>query len=678
VISDFLQRTKVECDAAIAAMPSKSAAAGLSGGLEMAAESALRLAVIVAGCHKIVERLETLLGKALRLPSHSRRRHTLKAVSSLWYEREINEVERQLAQSLQTLQLNFRPHSTTQAGAASRSVDVVSPQMEGLYEVPSMRLTHMVRRPLLLEKLDKYFSGCGESESSANTAVTRSVLDEPMVVVLLDLGGQGKTQLALEYCKMVRASGRFDTIVWLDASSVQTAQRGFEQLASKIAPSQAFANAEAKVSFVKERLASLPKPWLMVFDNYDQPNVFPVITSFFPSPAKAAATGAILVTSRHASTERLGRVIDVTGMTEHEALELLVRQTKSEKSNSTIRAGQEIVRRLGYLPLAIDQAGAYISSRKLPLDRFLEQYHECRAAVLKHTPPLWEYRRRLGDGADGTPLSVFTTWELSFAHLRCSNAKRVHLQRFLTVAAHHDITSVHESIFAAYGDSETEPRPQWMELFTSAGGERDHDKFETAVVELSNMSLLHIVATASSAVCFSLHPLVTDWIRLQALLETLETYALEAMVILSRYVATSDYVNMPNIGLTEVISHVDAYLCCVDDYLLSSGPWGTAQVQSAAFDFAEVYQRADRLDQSLELYRQVLDGREKTLCPDHTSTLETVNNRGISTATKASSSRPRKCTGGLRLGKKRHWVPTTPLPERQSITWGSSTATKAS
>jgi hypothetical protein len=100
VINDFLQRTKFEYDAAIAAMPSKSATAGPNGGSEMAAESAQRLAAVVAGCHKSVETLETTLGKALRLLSNLRRRCTLKAVSSLWYERKINKVERQLAQSL--------------------------------------------------------------------------------------------------------------------------------------------------------------------------------------------------------------------------------------------------------------------------------------------------------------------------------------------------------------------------------------------------------------------------------------------------------------------------------------------------------------------------------------------------------------------------------------------------
>jgi hypothetical protein len=315
-------------------------------------------------------------------------------------------------------------------------------------------------------------------------------------------------------------------------------------------------------------------------------------------------------------------------MTEHEALELLLRQTKSEKTDSTIRAGQDIVRRLGYLPLTIDQAGAYESSRKLPLNRFLQEYHERRAAVLKHTPSLWEYRRKVGDSTDETPLSVFTTWGLSFGHLRCSDADRVHLRRFLTVAAHYDITGVPEAIFAAYDDTETEPRPRWMELFTSASGEWDHDKFETAVVELSNLSLLHIVATASSAVCFSLHPLVADWIRLQTLLEDRETYALEAMEILCRYFDMSDYESMPYIGLTEVVSQVDAYIRCTEDFLPNCIKWGLALVRSAADVSAKMYRRAERLDQSLVLCWRVLDWRKKALGPDHTSTLSTVNNLG--------------------------------------------------
>ncbi len=296
-----------------------------------------------------------------------------------------------------------------------------------------------------------------------------------------------------------------------------------------------------------------------MFDNYDQPRDFPAIASFFPNPTKMVAVGAVLVTSRH-----------VTGMTEYKALEPLLRQTESGKIDSTIRASEEIVRRLGFLLLAIDQAVAYISSRKLPLNFFLQQYNQRCAAVLKHTPTLWEYRRKLGDSADETPLSGFTTWELSFGHLRRSDADCTHLQLFLTMAAHYDITGMHEAIFAAYGDAETERRPQWMELFTSAVGEWDNNKFETAVVELANLSLLHIVATAGSAVCFSLHTLVADCIRHQALPEERKTYALDAMVILGRYIEASNYVNMPYTGFTEVVSQVGAYLRCAEDFLSNS------------------------------------------------------------------------------------------------------------
>jgi hypothetical protein len=78
------------------------------------------------------------------------------------------------------------------------------------------------------------------------------------------------------------------------------------------------------------------------------------------------------------------------------------------------------------------------------------------------------------------------------------------------VAAHFDILGVHEAISAAYGDSEMEPQLQWLELFNSADGEWDHDRFMTAVIQLASLSLLHLVTTASFAVIFSLHPLIAD------------------------------------------------------------------------------------------------------------------------------------------------------------------------
>jgi hypothetical protein len=75
-----------------------------------------------------------------------------------------------------------------------------------------------------------------------------------------------------------------------------------------------------------------------------------------------------LCTSRHAVS--LGRKVPITDMTEEEVVELLLRQSKAERTNDSARIGETVVH-LGYLPLACDQASPDISIRNLPLDLFL-------------------------------------------------------------------------------------------------------------------------------------------------------------------------------------------------------------------------------------------------------------------------------------------------------------------
>ncbi len=314
LINDILQSTKQECDAIVARRSGNGSGASRAGSGDVDAAKAARLGAVVAGCHESVERLEALLDKVLVLPSDSRSRRTRKAFSSVWRERDFREVKRELDEALQVLDLSFSKQAATSASAAaaaaaaaaasaagtSRAADEHDPRAESLYDVPLLRAAHMVRRPLLLATLERHFGSSRDRDTSTPG------VPEPTVVVLLGLGGQGKTQLALDYCRTTRASKRFDVIVWLDASNSDTAVRGFEQLSSKIAPSRTFDGAAAKVAYVKDWLAHLPNPWLMVFDNHDQPEDFPAIASFFPS----SAAGAILVTSRHGASERLGLVVN--------------------------------------------------------------------------------------------------------------------------------------------------------------------------------------------------------------------------------------------------------------------------------------------------------------------------------------------------------------------------------
>ncbi len=59
---------------------------------------------------------------------------------------------------------------------------------------------------------------------------------------LTNKSGQGKTQLALEYCRKKRPS---HSVFWVDATNSGTAFRSFENIGSKLAPGANFPNPEA-------------------------------------------------------------------------------------------------------------------------------------------------------------------------------------------------------------------------------------------------------------------------------------------------------------------------------------------------------------------------------------------------------------------------------------------------
>jgi hypothetical protein len=73
---------------------------------------------------------------------------------------------------------------------------------------------------------------------------------------------------------------------------------------------------------------------------------------------------------------------------------------------------KEILEELGYLPLAIAQAGAYIAVRRFsnPMETYLSIYRTNARNLLAHmpAPATWNYRND----------TVFTTWELSFAAIK--------------------------------------------------------------------------------------------------------------------------------------------------------------------------------------------------------------------------------------------------------------------
>jgi hypothetical protein len=107
-------------------------------------------------------------------------------------------------------------------------------------------------------------------------------IKRPQSLILHALGGQGKSQIALEYCH--RWKETYHGIFWINASSEVTVIQSYVQIAAKLtaASSRRLEDAEADIRLVKNRLEGWNERWLLVFDNYDEPDKFPTVKRFLP------------------------------------------------------------------------------------------------------------------------------------------------------------------------------------------------------------------------------------------------------------------------------------------------------------------------------------------------------------------------------------------------------------
>ena len=114
----------------------------------------------------------------------------------------------------------------------------------------------------------------------------------------------------------------------------------------------------------------------MVFDNADVLSPAQLET-YFPPPGKG---GNILITSRNSAMQRLTlpeNSFEVTGMEKKDAIELLLKSSCLDTSRIDFQAdASKIVQELFCLPLAVDQAGAYIASGATTIGNYLAKYFE--------------------------------------------------------------------------------------------------------------------------------------------------------------------------------------------------------------------------------------------------------------------------------------------------------------
>ncbi len=229
-------------------------------------------------------------------------------------------------------------------------------------------------------------------------------------------GGVGKTQLAVEYA--YRHAADYALVWWLRAEEPTTLAADYVDLAGplklNLPPDMAAPAVRNGVKFV---LAQRPG-WLLIFDNARGPEE---VREYIPP----GAGGHVFITSRNTNWDGIARQREVEMWKRPESIEFLLKRTPEMDEEAARRLGQA----LGDLPLALEQAGAYVEGHAISLHQYLDLFR-------KHEQ---EIRKRGGPSPD-CPAAVRTTGGVAFEELEKTSPAGIELLIFCGFLAPEEIS----------------------------------------------------------------------------------------------------------------------------------------------------------------------------------------------------------------------------------------------
>ncbi|WP_326550001.1 FxSxx-COOH system tetratricopeptide repeat protein [Micromonospora sp. NBC_01813] len=268
------------------------------------------------------------------------------------------------------------------------------PAPAGGYRTPSLRAPRFPGdQPPVWDVPQRNATFTGRSEL-LETLRDRLSADRTVVMpqALYGLGGVGKTQVALEYAH--RFAANYDIVWWISAQQPSMIRTSLADLAGRL-DLPAGADVSATVDLVLEALrrGEPYQRWLLIYDNADDPAD---VEPYLPQ-----GQGHVLLTSRNLAWSRQATV-EVGVFTRPESVTLLRRRVPS----LSIAQADSLAERLGDLPLAVEQAGAWLAATGTMVDDYLRLLDTHLAEVLSDSPP------------HGYERPVAITWRLSLERIR--------------------------------------------------------------------------------------------------------------------------------------------------------------------------------------------------------------------------------------------------------------------
>jgi tetratricopeptide (TPR) repeat protein len=216
------------------------------------------------------------------------------------------------------------------------------------------------------------------------------------------LGGVGKTQLAVEYAW--KHLGDYDAVLWVTADSPNALDTSLAGLAGVLGLPEASAKEQnVQIDAVLGWLHGHER-WLLIADNADTELAARAVRDRLSPNLR----GTILVTSRlgHWPVTMPNLPLDFL-LPEDAADFLLDRLAKEGQHAGNKIAALKLAKELGCLPLALEQAAAFIIELRWSFDQYLQYFANARSELLNYRV----------EGGTRYPASVAKTWSITLERL---------------------------------------------------------------------------------------------------------------------------------------------------------------------------------------------------------------------------------------------------------------------
>ena len=308
------------------------------------------------------------------------------------------------------------------------------------------------------------------------TANPRAAVNQPQAVH--GLGGVGKTQLAVEYAYRYKASYRAVLWVVADSSSAVGANLAALSAVGALALPEADAReqdvqVEAVARWLREN-----DGWLLIFDSADNAEAVDAITTILPP----APGGHVIVTSRRTQWPPAFSELPIEELPTEAAADFLLERTRRERHAGTREDALTLARELGGLPLALEQASAYVLRYRVNLAEYIARLRTSRSSLL-------------AKGAEGTTRyqkSVAETWLVTEQQL---SARARAILRFVGFLAPDDIP---RALFTQTGAALEEAVRDIVEDSEAHSDSGQSMSTEDALAELADASLIKLAPEAVS------------------------------------------------------------------------------------------------------------------------------------------------------------------------------------